>query len=126
MSAEEALTRRQVLVLLGAGGALALGGVTALVASRDGEDGTVPDVELEPALLALGQAVLATHPTLLAEPDALGGGVTPSQVADRPGDALGALLERIREDHAEGRILDVDGWVLSRTECVLAALYARG
>lgn len=33
-----------------------------------------------------------------------------------------ALSERIRREHADGTLCDVDGWRLSRTECELAAI----
>lgn len=121
MSTEEGLTRRQVLVLLGAGGALALGGLTAV-----GDGDGAPAEELDLALRALGEAVLVRHPTLLGDGGALGGAVAPDEVVARPAEALRALQGRVRDDHGEGRVLDVDGWVLSRTECYLAALYARG
>jgi hypothetical protein len=43
---------------------------------------------------------------------------------EEPGAALAALSERVRADFAAGDTVDVDGWVLSRTEARAAAIVA--
>lgn len=125
MTDDAGLTRRQALALLAGGGVAALG-VGALVRSRDddptGDDPAAPPVDAADAL-ALGAAVLAAHPTLLADPVAIDG-IDPAEVQADPVAALVAR-DRIEADYADGTVLDVQGWVLSRTECAVAALAAR-
>lgn len=127
MTDDAGLTRRQALALLAGGGVAALG-VGALVRSRDddptGDDPAAPPVDAADALVALGAAVLAAHPTLLADPVAIDG-IDPAEVQADPVAALVAARDRIEADYADGTVLDVQGWVLSRTECAIAALAAR-
>ena len=122
MTDERGLTRREVLAALAAGGAAALG-VGALLRARDGSSDDDLPAEAAGALKALGTAVRAAHPDLLDDPAA----VADLDVDDVGADPLGALTAarpRIEADYAEGAVLDVQGWVLSRTECVIAAIAA--
>ena len=73
-------------------------------------------------LAALGRACRAEHPGLPR-------GAAPALMArlgaplDGPGPATATLLaRRIAADHAAGDTLRVDGWVLARSEVLLAAL----
>lgn len=128
MTHEAGVTRRQALGLLGVGGAAALLGVGAVLAGRD--DGPEPDREpavapipLLEALVVLGTAVRATHPGLADEADeVIGPDLTAEGVREDPARALGSRRDQIAADYAAGEVLDVDGWILSRTECALAAL----
>jgi hypothetical protein len=84
-----------------------------------------PTSSLADALVAVGGRYLEEHPdeadqaALLAALPALDG-----EVPDRPGQALRVLADQAAADHASGDTVDLDGWVLSRTECRAAALYA--
>jgi hypothetical protein len=84
-----------------------------------------PASSLGDALVVLGSRYLAQFPdesdraTLLEALPALGG-----RVPERPAQALRALADQAVADHEAGDVVTVDGWVLSRTECRAAALYA--
>ena len=76
-------------------------------------------------LAALGRACLAEHPWLARD-------AAPALMArlgaplDGPGPATAARLARqIADDHAAGDTLRVDGWMLARSEVLLAALAAQ-
>ncbi len=43
---------------------------------------------------------------------------------ERPGLMLRVLAPQVVADHESGAIVELDGWVLSRTEARAAALYA--
>jgi hypothetical protein len=46
------------------------------------------------------------------------------RVPEHPAQALQALGPQAAADHESGEVVVLDGWVLSRTECRAAALYA--
>lgn len=122
-------SRRAVLVGLGG---VAVGGVVGWRLLDDGDDEAAgpttataappdPASSLGDALVAVGARYLEDHPdeadvdVLLAELPALDG-----TVPDRPGQDLGVLADQAAADD----VVELDGWVLSVTECRAAALYA--
>jgi hypothetical protein len=122
-------------VLLGLGG-VAVGGVVGWKLLDDGDEAAEtttttgppppePTSSLGDALVAVGGRYLEDHPdeadvdVLLAELPALDGAVP-----ERPGQALGVLAEQAAADHEAGDVVQLDGWVLSVTECRAAGLYA--
>ena len=130
------LDRRAVLKGLAAGGVLVVGG--GLVAREVLDDAdpapppassTVPPppppASMADALLAVGTRYLEAYPdeaeqeVLLDALPALQG-----EVPARPGQGLPVLADQAAEDHVTGDVVALDGWVLSRTECRAAALYA--
>ena len=119
------MTRRALLL----GGALAaLGGGLRLWRSRRGAARRAARMALvselysdPPALRRIGARVLRDRPAWRDE------GVLERSWLDR--EPLGheprrALVGRVREDYAEGRVLQVDGWVISESEAGLFALLA--
>ncbi len=118
-------TRRELLwtaARLGAGGTLllTLGGC--------GSEASCDEVEIRlgsllgERALPIGDAYLRMHPeerscdTLVS---ALLG-----DAADIPADATPIVVDRIRSDFERGRVVNLHGWRLSRSECQLAALAA--
>ncbi len=79
---------------------------------------------LAAALVAVGTRYLEVTPdeadqqVLLDALPALNG-----EVPERPGAGLRVLAPQAAADHESGDTVDLDGWVLSRTECRAAALY---
>ncbi len=77
------------------------------------------------ALVAVGTRYLEDAPEeadqafLLEQLPALEG-----TVPERPGPMLGVLAPQVVADHTSGDLVELDGWVLSRTEARAAALYA--
>jgi hypothetical protein len=130
------MERRTVLKGLGAGGlVVAAGGLVGWrVLDDDGDDeqptGSTlatpePEATLRDALVAVGSAYLEQVPdeadvdTLLAALPTLEG-----EVPDDPGHALQVLAPAVAADVEAGEVVALDGWVLTRTECRAAALYA--
>ena len=127
--------RRAVLKGLAAGGVVVVGG--GLVARQVlGDDDPAPPPTTGPppspprssvadALVAVGTRYLEDVPDeadqafLLEQLPALEG-----TVPERPGADLGVLAPQAVADHTSGDLVDLDGWVLSRTECRAAAVYA--
>ncbi|MCU0270273.1 MAG: hypothetical protein MUF83_16735 [Acidimicrobiales bacterium] len=127
------LSRRTVLAaIVGVGAALTAGafGYLAFGPADDDDDdsGTSDDltatVPTRQALLAVGERYLATHPeeadteVLLAALAPLGGSIP----AD-PDTQLAVLGQQVSADYAAGDVVELDGWVLSRTEGRAAALF---
>jgi len=130
------ITRRQLLI--GAGGVMALTttGALGLVACGGDEepatpaDATRPDVD---GLDAIGVAYVAVTPDedrrdavlaalgLDAPADA---DTVVDDAALDPTTLLAARATSIRSDYATGEVVELDGWVLSRTEARIAALAA--
>ena len=130
--------RRTMLKGLGAGGVAVVGGLVAWQAlgDDDGGDGSTastttvsptlePAASLSEALVAVGGRYLEEFPDE-ADQDVLLDALPPldGQVPDHPGQALQVLGPQAAADHESGEVVDLDGWVLSRTECRAAALYA--
>jgi hypothetical protein len=129
------MERRTVLKGLGAGGlVVAAGGLVSWRLLDDEGDDTPteptlatpePEATLHDALVAVGSAYLEQVPdeadvdTLLAALPALEG-----EVPDDPGHALQVLAPEVVADVEAGEVVALDGWVLTRTECRAAALYA--
>ena len=112
------LSRRALLVGLGGGVAAATGfGVYRLLAE--------PDVELAPTpgVLRIGRRYLEAVPEeadlgiLLAR---LPNGTDPERLAGR----LSDLAPAVAEDFAQGRVVLLRGWLVSRTEARAAAVLA--
>ncbi len=126
------LSRRTVLAaIVGVGAALTAGAFGYLAFGPDADDddsGTSDDltatVPTRQALLAVGERYLATHPeeadteVLLAALAPLGGSIP----AD-PDTQLAVLGQQVSADYAAGDVVELDGWVLSRTEGRAAALF---
>jgi hypothetical protein len=129
------VNRRAVLKGLGAGGVVVAGGLIAWqVVDDDGDDASPPSTTGAPAeprstlaaaLVAVGSRYLELVPEeadrqlLLEALPALEG-----QVPERPRVGLQVLAPQAAADHETGATVDLDGWVLSVTECRAAALYA--
>lgn len=115
-----AIDRRTML------GLLAGSGIAFLVGCSDGSRGSPPggqlacgDVtgpfEATDGLVAIGTRYRELYP----DDDPADAG------ADLPDGDLGEVLRaRVRDDFEAGRTVDVDGWVLARTEARIAALLA--
>ncbi len=105
-------TRRNVLIGLGA---IAAAGGAWVLKDELGEDyGLLTSLD---AAKTLGVAYIAEHGTPdLAEIEALLGDGDPSE----------RLVNRVRDDFAAGRIVQIRGWFFSKTEADLCALVARG
>ncbi len=128
--------RRTVLKGLGAGGVLVGGGLVGwrlLDGDDEGTDAPTttavpppdPTSSLSAALVAVGGRYLEEFPEE-ADRDRLLAALTPldGRVPERPGQALQVLEAQAEADHEAGEVVTVDGWLLSRTECRAAALYA--
>jgi hypothetical protein len=127
--------RRTVLKGLAAGGVVVVGGAFVAQQVRD-DDAPAPPATTAPpppeprstmgdALVAVGIRYLEDVPEeadqafLLEQLPALEG-----TVPERPGPMLGVLAPQAVADHTIGDLVELDGWVLSRTEARAAALYA--
>jgi len=129
--------RRSVLLGLGAGGVAVAGGLAGWQLLDDGDEATggpttttsppppEPTSSLADALVAVGARYLEATPDE-ADQEVLLAALPPldGQVPERPAQALGVLAEQAAADHERGETVTLDGWVLSRTECRAAALYA--
>ncbi len=129
------MQRRTLLKGLGAGGLVAAAGVAGwkLLDDDGGDEAPTdptlatpePTATLQAALAAVGAAYLEVQPdeadpeVLLAALPALAG-----RVPDNPGHALAVLAPSVEADAEAGEVVDLGGWVLTRTECRAAALYA--
>ncbi len=130
--------RRAVLKGVAAGGVVVVGGglLGWQLLADDDEPGDAaespnrprppdPPASVRAALVAVGTRYLEVEPDeadrdeLLAALPALDG-----EVPERPAEALDVLAEQAAADHEAGEVIELDGWVLSRTECRAAALYA--
>jgi hypothetical protein len=126
VSGRRGLSRRQALGLL-AGGAVALGAGGVTLLRREGDDGPAPtDPEgLRDALVTIGARYLALHPEDAALADLLAAlGDSADDLVAAPGAALRARQDAIAAEHVDGVTVDLDGWVLARTECRIAAVVA--
>lgn len=126
--------RRTVLKGLAVGGVVVIGGGLVARQVLDGDAAPPPTTAptrppppstMGDALVAVGARYLEVVPEeadqafLLGQLPALEG-----VVPERPGTDLAVLSSQVVADHASGDLVDLDGWVLSRTECRAAALYA--
>ena len=118
-------TRRELLwtaARLGAGGTL------VLTMGGCGPETSCTEVEIRlssllgEGALPVGDAYLRMHPEERSG-DALVAALL-GDAAGVPADATPIVAERIRSDFERGRVVDMHGWRLSRTECRLAALAA--
>jgi hypothetical protein len=129
-------TRRSVLIGLGVGGVVVAGGLAGWQVLGDDDDGSTapttttprqqePASSLSEALVAVGGRYLEEVPDE-ADQDALLDELTPleGRVPEHPAQALQVLGPQAAADHESGDTVVLDGWVLSRTECRAAALYA--
>lgn len=131
MGEKTGLRRRDVLsgALRGAGVAL-LPPAWALLGACAGEEcpaGAIEGLADTPGLAALGHRHLldapgdrdadATRKALCTDWSAEERRAAPDEVRARLG-------RQVRDDFAAGRVVDIDGWILSRTEARIAALAA--
>lgn len=113
------LSRRTLLGLLAGSAAGLLVGC-----SDDGspEEARVCDAvgaggeEVPEGLVVIGTRYRELHPD--DDPSVIGADLPP----DDPAAGLAALAQRVRADFAAGDTVDVDGWVLARTEARAAAV----
>lgn len=127
-------TRRTVLKGLGAGAAVAAGGAVGwwALAGDDSEPAPGSTTAPPPPVSSLGDALVAVGGRYLeafpeeADRTLLLDALPPldGEVPADPAQALGVLGPLVADDAASGRTITLDGWVLSRTECRAAALYA--
>lgn len=119
------LARRELFGLAGRAGIVAV--CSVLLGCRDENgDRAQPDgldADVVAAVVAVGRSYLfavpgATHADDLRRDLALDGSATSAVPVDADLDAA------VRDDFGEGRIVLLDGWMLSRTEARLAALVA--
>lgn len=124
--------RRTFLRWLGGAALLTTGGLVAYRAFDEGggepsssTTTTLPSASPHDALVVVGGRYLAEHPDeadrerLLAALPALEG-----EVPEHPLQGLQVLADQAAADHRTGDVVELDGWVLSLTECRAAALYA--
>jgi hypothetical protein len=128
-------SRRTVLKGLGAGGVLVGAGLVGWRLLDDDGEAAAPTTTAPPppdpastlgdALVAVGGRYLEVHPEE-ADVDVLLDELAPlaGRVPEHPGQALQVLGPQAASDHVSGEVVSLDGWVLSRTECRAAALYA--
>ncbi|MEL7207391.1 MAG: hypothetical protein AAGK32_04015 [Actinomycetota bacterium] len=125
MSAPEAtrIDRRQFLALGGAATAVVLASGVLGACSDDAgpatPDATLPDAD--EATRAVGERYLAVNPEE-QNPAVLRAALPPDLADVTPGQQVDAVDRAVREDFEADRITEVDGWLLSVTECRLAAL----
>ena len=127
--------RRTVLKGLGAGGVVIAGGLIGRRLIDGDDDGSTVGTTAAPppdprssvgdALVAVGARYLEEFPeeadqALLLDALPALGGVVP----ERRAAALVVLEPQVVADHEAGDLVELDGWVLSRTESRAAALYA--
>jgi hypothetical protein len=118
-----------VLQGLGAAAVVAGAGITVRLATDDDQPAAEGEPEapatLAAALVAVGRRYLDEYPgeadqgRLLDQLPALEG-----EVPEQPGRALSVLAPQVEADAERGEVVDLDGWVLTRTEGRAAALYA--
>jgi hypothetical protein len=107
---------------------LGAGGTLVLTLGGCGSEASCNEVEIRLSSLLgerarpVGDAYLRMHPEERSG-DALVAGLL-GDAAGVSGDATSIVVERIRSDFERGRVVDLKGWRLSRTECRLAALAA--
>jgi hypothetical protein len=118
-------TRRELLwtaARLGAGGTLllTLGGC--------GSEASCNEVEIRLSSLLGARALPIGDAYLRMHPEERSGDVLVAALlgdaAGVPADATLIVVDRIRSDFERGRVVDLHGWRLSRSECRLAALAA--
>ena len=121
------LSRRHFLLAATATGTTAILGTGMLAACTPADERSQdePDPwEAAEGLVAIGAAYLATAE---AEADraavAAALGVTAGTPRE-PGPRLAARAGEVRDDFASGDVVEVDGWVLARTEAQICALAA--
>lgn len=108
-------TRRKVLI--GLAGLAAAGGAWAVAESFGRDFGLVSSRR---SAETIGVAYRAEHGAPdLSTIESLVNATDERALADR-------LVDRVREDFAAGRIVQIQGWYFSRTEADLCALVARG
>ncbi len=122
------ISRRQALVLLAGGAAVAGGGLAAITLVGD-ESADAPVSAAQTPPVPTGEVAVIGERYLVQFPDESSVAVL-SQLVDlpRPGapGAFAAARDRLREELARGEVVSVDGWVLARTEARLCALVALG
>jgi hypothetical protein len=120
--------RRRFLALIAGGGAAL---VAAGVGLRIGlDDGTEPAADSVPtpasptpdaATAAIGERYLEETPTEASAADLRR--LLPEELSDvSPGEQTDRVANAVRADFEQDRIVELDGWLLSVTECRLAAL----
>ncbi len=121
------LARRELFGLAGRAGIVAVCSVLLGCRDEHGDRAQADEVDLDPdvvaAVIAVGRAYIAavpgaTHVDDLRRDLGLAGSATSVVPFDAELDAA------VKADFGEGRIVLLDGWMLSRTEARLAALVA--
>jgi hypothetical protein len=123
------VTRRQVLVgtaAIASASALGLGGLLAACTSTDGSEQAAPDERSADltGLVAIGAAYLASDDADASLADVQRTlGLEAGRSAD-PTALLGEHADQIHADFESGDVVELDGWILARTETRIAALAA--
>jgi hypothetical protein len=120
--------RRRFLAVAASGGAVVLGGGLGFALLRDGDGGSPDPTGAPPAppsstaaTRAVGERYLAAVPEE-SDPAELRRLLPAGIDGLPPATATAEIAAAVRSDFAEGRTVEVDGWLLSATECRLAAL----
>lgn len=126
------LTRRRVLWLLTAvGGVAGVAGIARVGPFRGRESGPLGAVfDRHDSALRIGEAYLRNDPQdadVESLPASIAG--SPEEAVRifetmRPSELTDWIRERVRDDFRDGRMVVLDGWVLSRTVVRLCALLA--
>lgn len=116
---------RRTFLALGGGAVLTAVGIGWLAADGDSSGPAASDPTPPPdsdrATQAVGERYLVVAPEE-AEAEALRS-LLPGELGTAPQVASAEVVDRaVRRDFARGDVVEVDGWVLSRVECRLAAL----
>lgn len=129
MSAEtRRLSRRRFVALAAGGGAAVVAAGAGLRLGFDGEGepeseevAATPAPSPDAATEAIGRRYVEETPTETTEAELRR--LLPEELVDvAPGEQTGRVAAAVRADFERGRIVELDGWLLSVTECRIAAL----
>jgi len=118
------LDRRRFLLLAAGGGAAVVVGLGLKLGLGDGDPRTTGAAGPSPAAAeAVGRRYLEETPAESTEADLRA--ALPDELADvQPGEETARLSAAVHADFDQGRTIELDGWLLSVTECRVAALSA--
>ena len=123
------LDRRRFLLLAAGGGAAVVVGLGLKLGLGDGDPQTTggagpsPAAAPDAAAEAVGRRYLEETPAESTEADLRA--ALPDELADvQPGEETARLSAAVHADFDQGRTIELDGWLLSVTECRVAALSA--
>lgn len=121
------LDRRRFLVLAAGGGTAVVVGLGLKLGLDRGDPQTTggagpsPDAAADAAAEAVGRRYLEETPAESTEAELQA--ALPGELADvQPGEETARLAAAVQADFDQGRTVELDGWLLSVTECRVAAL----